>query len=145
MEDKFILNNVSRDLVIEMLTFEQKIRYSKEIQDIYTMQYNASKDKNYEPINIERAIQQYVLKRFGFESDMSSLEEYWKIPSTYWDDEEVKNSIFYMKLNIFQFPSIKKGDNMIDANLVNYETNEELMLSSLQTNKPLVILAGSMT
>lgn len=143
----FILQNVSRDDIIKMLKEEQEVRYSKNIQEIYTQQYYASqKDFNYKPISIEIEIQKYILKKYGYTNNEQSLNEYWKIPSTYWNDEEVKNSIFYMKLNIFQYPKINVGDNLIDANLIDYNTDKEITLSSLQNkNKPLVILAGSMT
>ncbi len=143
----FILQNVSRDDIIKMLKDEQEVRYSKNIQNIYTQQYYASQqDSNYKPVRIEIEIQKYILKKYGYTDNEQSLNEYWKIPSTYWNDEEVKNSIFYMKLNIFQYPKLNVGDNLIDANLIDYNTDEEITLSSLQNkNKPLVILAGSMT
>jgi hypothetical protein len=143
----FILQDVSRDDIIKMLKDEQEVRYSKNIQNIYTQQYYASQqDSNYKPVRIEIEIQKYILKKYGYTDNEESLNEYWKIPSTYWNDEEVKNSIFYMKLNIFQYPKINVGDNLIDANLIDYNTDKEITLSSLQNkNKPLVILAGSMT
>jgi hypothetical protein len=143
----FILQDVSRDDIIKMLKDEQEVRYSKNIQNIYTQQYYASQqDSNYKPVRIEIKIQKYILKKYGYSDNEESLNEYWKIPSTYWNDEEVKNSIFYMKLNIFQYPKLNVGDNLIDANLIDYNTDKEINLSSLQIkNKPLVILAGSMT
>ena len=142
----FKINEVERNKIIQMLTEEQKVRYSKEIQTIYTEQFYASKDPNYKPIRIESEIQKYILNKFGYNSDENSLKEYWKIPSTYWNDEEVKNSIFYMKLNIFKYPKVYVEDEMIDAKLINYKTGENVLLSQLQNpNKHLVILAGSMT
>jgi hypothetical protein len=146
LEQTFVLSNISRELVLTMVSEEQRVRYSKPIQNAYTMQYNAAKNNPYyEKINIERMIQQHILQKFGFSTDINSLEEYWKIPSTYWNDEEVKTAIFYMKLNIFQYPHFKKGDALEDCNLIQYPSNELISLSSLHTNKPLVILAGSMT
>ena len=143
---EFDINLVTRDKVLEMVKEEQIVRYSKGIQEAYTQQFHASKNDNYERVNIEREIQKYILRKFGFKDTMNSLEQYWKIPSTYWNDEEVKNSIFYMKLNMFQYPKVKIDDDMIDVELINYKTNEIALLSSLEnTNRPLVILAGSMT
>lgn len=142
----FDINSVSRENVIEMLKEEQTVRYSKGIQEAYTKQFYASNNENYERVNIEREIQKYILRKFGFKDSESSLEQYWKIPSTYWNDEEVKNSIFYMKLNIFQYPKVNIGDKMIDTEVVDYKTNAIISLSSLETpNKPLILLAGSMT
>ena len=143
---EFQINSVNREKILEMTTEEQKVRYSKGIQEAYTTQFYNSKNENYERVNIEREIQKYILRKFGFTDSIESLQEYWKIPSTYWNDEEVKNSIFYMKLNIFQYPNVKLEDELIDVPLVDYKTNNIVSLSSLQKpNRPLVILAGSMT
>lgn len=145
MQD-FILSKVDRPLVLEMLREEQKVRYSKGVQEAYTQQFYAKQSSpTYQPVRIEIEIQKFILSKFGFHSDEESLKEYWKIPSTYWHDEEVKNSIFYMKLNIFKYPKVALEDDLIDVPLIDYKTNEETMLSSLQREKPLVILAGSMT
>jgi hypothetical protein len=142
----FILNEVERGLVLEMLKEEQKVRYSKGVQEAYTQQFYAKQaSKTYQPVGIEIEIQKFILNKFGFNTDEESLKEYWKIPSTYWHDEEVKNSIFYMKLNIFEYPKIALNDDIIDVSLIDYKTNNKIMLSSLHQEKPLVILAGSMT
>lgn len=143
---EFEINSVTRDKILDMVKEEQIVRYSKGIQEAYTQQFYASKNDNYEHINIEREIQKYILRKNGFKDDMNSLQQYWKIPSTYWNDDEVKNSIFYMKLNIFQYPKVEVNDNLIDVELVDYNTENITYLSSLQTHRrPLVILAGSMT
>ena len=143
---EFKINSVNREKILEMVKEEQKVRYSKGIQEAYTTQFYNSKNDNYERVNIEREIQKYILRKFGFTDSIESLQEYWKIPSTYWNDEEVKNSIFYMKLNIFQYPNVKLEDELINVPLVDYKTNDIVSLSSLQKpNRPLVILAGSMT
>ena len=143
----FNITNVSRDTILQMVKEEQKVRYSKEIQTIYTNQYYSTQNNpNYIPINIEQEVQKYILRMYGYNDDEESLKEYWKIPSTYWEDEEIKNNLFYMKLNIFKYPEINLEDNLIDVTLLNYKTNELTNLASLQTpNRSLVILAGSMT
>lgn len=142
----FLINSVDRDKILEMLKEEQFVRYSKGIQEAYTEEYHASQNENYKRINIEQQIQKFILRKFGFTDDNTSLTEYWKIPSTYWNDDEVKNSIFYMKLNIFQYPKVKLDDDLIDTVLLDYKTEKEINLSSLQnTDRPLVLLAGSMT
>jgi hypothetical protein len=143
----FLISDVSRNVILTMLQEEQKVRYSKEIQDLYTRQYyNKQNNVNYEEVNIEREIQKYILGKFGYNITNKSLTEFWKIPSTYWNDEEIKNSIFYMKLNIFNYPKIKIGYELIDSQLINYESNELTNLKDLHTyDKPLVLLVGSMT
>lgn len=143
----FILGHIERNQVLDILKEEQVVRYSKGIQEAYTQQYYASiNNPNYKNVPIEIEIQKYILRKFGFKDDEASLKEYWKIPSTYWNDDEVKNSIFYMKLNMFQYPKVHVGDGIIDARLVDYVTTNDVSLASLQREgRPLVILAGSMT
>jgi hypothetical protein len=143
---QFDIATVDRDTILKMTSQEQFVRYSKGIQEIYTKQYIASQQPNYKKFNIEIQIQKYILRHFGFTDDETSLSEYWKIASTYWNDETIKNSIFYMKLNIFKYPNISIDDELIDANLIDYNTKKEIKLSSLQQSlRPLIILAGSMT
>lgn len=144
---EFQIETVSRSKILEMVKEEQRVRYSKGIQEAYTQEfYTKQSNPNYQPVRMERQIQKYILRTFGFKDDDFSLAEYWRIPSTYWNDEEVKNSIFYMKLNIFQFPKIQVGDDLVNVSLVNYSTRQAIQLSSLQqSHRPLVLLAGSMT
>jgi len=146
MED-FEISKIERNKIIEMLKEEEKVRYSKGIQEAYTQQYYYQKQNpSYEIISIEQEIQKYILRKVGFKDNDFSLKEYWKIPSTYWEDEEVKNSVFYMKLNIFQYSNLSINDNVIDASLIDYKSNKGVNLFSLQNpTRPLVILAGSMT
>ena len=139
----FRINEVERSRILEMLKTEQQIRYSKQIQDIYTELYIHSIHPD---VSVESAVQRIVLRKYGYDNSPESLKEYWKIPSTYWKDEEVKNSIFYMKLNIFQNSPLKLGDDIIDADLINYKTGNKVNLCSLQKiDRPLILLAGSLT
>jgi hypothetical protein len=143
----FNIHSVKREDILRMVKEEQNVRYSKQIQSIYTQQYlESTNNPNYENVNIEQIIQKHILRKFGFNDSIESLEEYWKIPSTYWNDEEIKNSIFYMKLNIFKYPTVNLDDNIVDTQLIDYQTNAHVSLASLETlNRPLIILAGSMT
>ena len=58
---EFDINLVTRDKVLEMVKEEQIVRYSKGIQEAYTQQFHASKNDNYERVNIEREIQKKIL------------------------------------------------------------------------------------
>lgn len=145
----FDIQSVKRSQIIQMLSAEQKVRYSKGVQEAYTNLYHAQfKNPSIATTNfsIEKEIQKFILRQFGYKDDETSLKEYWKIPSTYWNDEEVKNSIFYMKFNIFQHSKVSVGDDIVDATLITYPSNQDVSLVSLQRpDRPLVLLAGSMT
>jgi hypothetical protein len=137
----FNVLNVEREKIIEMLSYEEKVKYSDEIQEIYSSQYI-----NKTPLNIDIEIQCHVLQNFGFTSTQKDLEEYWKIPKKYWNDNEVKNSIFYMRYNIFEYSQIKKGESIPKCRLINpFFPDKIIELSTLQTYKPLILLAGSIT
>jgi hypothetical protein len=142
--EPFILEEIPRETILKMVKLEQEWRYSKDIQDLYYQAY-------LENINIgtviEDQIQQGILRNFGFKNNEKSLEEYRKIPKTYWNDDEIKSSLFYMNLNIFQYPNIQIGDELINTPLLNLDKTETSLeeLSVKANRKPLVILAGSIT
>jgi len=140
---EFKIHVIPREIILKMVKQEQVIRYSKPIQKLYTKIYYELPG---EKLNLEEEIQKYTLRINGFSDTLVSLHNYWKIPSTYWNDKEIKDNLFYMKLNIFDYPDIKTGDYMIDVELIQYNTDTLHKLSSFQNlNKPLIILAGSMT
>lgn len=143
----FIVKSVDREKVISMLKDEQTIRYSKNIQELYTQQfYNRDANPEIERVNIEREIQKFILRKNGFNDDYFSLTEYWKIPTFYKEDDEVRNSSFYINLNIFKEPSLNVGDDMTDISCIHYDNMNPTTLSYLmKPNRPLIILAGSMT
>lgn len=136
----FQLATVARNKILEMVKEEQVVRYSQGIQEAYTVQYHHPS-----PVSIEKEIQKFILRQFGFRDDPASLAEYWKIASTYWMDEEIKNSIFYMKLNIFQYPKVLVGDDLVNCHFTDYATKQYVSLSQLCSGRPVVLLAGSMT
>lgn len=132
--------------IIEMLKEEQIVRYSRPIQELYTDQYYRMMNENAGRLNIELEIQKYILSKFGYSTTQNSIDDYHKIPSTYFHDEEVKKSIFYINLNIFKYPDVHVGDDIVNTQLINYQIKEFVNLVNLQINdRPLVILAGSMT
>lgn len=142
----FVCDKVDRLLIIKMLKREEEIRYSKEIQDVYYADYlDSISNPNYIRKEIERDVQKMVLNEFGFKSDMSSLRQYWRIRSLYENDKEVMDSIFYLKLNIFEYEPVKEGDDMVDVSILR-EDGSSVYLSELQSSgKMCLILAGSMT
>jgi hypothetical protein len=143
----FSVDTVSRETVLKMLKDEEKAKYSPEIQQAYSDQYQLSqKYHNLDRVNIDVEIQKYILRQYGFSDSAESLAGYWKVPSTYWHDAEVKDAVFYMRYNIFDYPDVHVGDPIVDCDLVEYTTGTTKRLSSLQNGeRPLVILAGSMT
>ncbi len=145
----FNIDAVERDQILEIMRTEQEVRYSDVMQNVYTKQQvrENGAPENIAPINVDVEIQKYVLRKFGYSDDTTSLQEYWKIPSTYWTDEEIKQSIFYMKHNIFSYPPCSVGGAVVDASLLAYpDLSPKSVVELCHTGeRPIVIFAGSMT
>jgi len=142
---EFIVSEIPIYKIIEMLSYEEKIKYSDDMQEIYSKQYYESKDVVNKLLNLDVEIQRHVLETFGYLSNENNLKEYWKIPGLYKDNEDIKNSVFYIRYNIFEFNKMKIGKKIPPCRLINTE-NKEIQLNSLHNNnKPLVLLAGSIT
>jgi hypothetical protein len=128
-----------------MLSTENDWRLSKPIIDAYHMRYLAS-DKT---IKIERLVQQAILREYGYADTDDNLAQYQQIGRLYTDDDEVMNSAFYLRLNIYSVYDIPKdGDRFhSDIDLISYPHNNKCNLGSLggMGDRPLVILAGSLT
>jgi hypothetical protein len=146
----FILDAQSKNHIIEMLKYESKLRYSKEVQDLYSKGY-------YENINeitygtfVENLVQMETLSNFGFNTNQDDLNEYRRIFSKYKNDNDVINSAFYFRLNSYcPFELNDTTNHYNDINLINLDDKKEYMMSTIgcggKSNRPLVILAGSLT
>ena len=142
---EFLVSLVPVSKIKEMLTYEEKIKYSDEMQEIYSKQYYENKNVVNKLLNLDVEIQRHVLETFGFSSNQTDLEEYWQIPSLYKNNEDIVNSVFYIRYNIFEFEKIKLGEKIPNCRLINTE-KQEITLNMLHNNdKPLVVLAGSLT
>ncbi len=146
----FDITAVNRNEILEIMRTEQEVRYSDVMQNVYTKQQvrENGAPEDIAPINVDVEIQKYVLRKFGYSDDAASLQEYWKIPSTYWTDDEIKQSIFYMKHNIFSYPPCSVGGAVVDASLLTYPDLSPKSVAELSLRggkRPVVIFAGSMT
>ena len=140
----FDASTIEINKIIEMLCYEEKIKYSDEMQDIYSKQYDENEDTVDKTLNLDVEIQRHVLETFGFLSTQENLKEYWRIPSLYKTHEEIKNSVFYIRYNIFDFNKINLGEKIPNCRLINTDYQETTM-NTLQTDKPLILLSGSIT
>lgn len=146
----FVAKDIPREMVLSLLQYEEQVKYSPEIQEIYTTSFYANQ-QNHIPlkkqVNIDVEIQKHVLNYYGFSCEEEDLQEYWKLPKMYWNDSEIKNSVFYMRYNIFEFSEHKPGES-IPSHLRIYSSHDltqSMSLMDLFHNKPFILLAGSMT
>jgi hypothetical protein len=137
---EFDVNQVDRGLVLKMLKREQELRYSEEMQLMYD-----SLSHSIDQEIVEKTIQKQVREEFGFTDSNESIRNYQSIGYLYRDDEEVRQSVNYLRLNIIRDCPIKEGELAPDVSLVNLEGQDCRLQDYLSQSKPLVILAGSLT
>jgi len=137
-----------RVVVMAMLRFEQQLRLSPSIQQMYD-EYEAP------PTTIERDIQLCVLRAFGFvsgldvnEASQAVLHRYRELYGKYKNDDEVCQQVMYMKYaSLMQEGSLKAGDlaptcHCYTANCEDVELPAALA-PALNNHRLVVICAGS--
>merc|ERR1712137_826176 len=138
---EFDVDEVPRDLVIQMLKYEDRLRKSPEMQALYDRCNHVAGDQ------VERFIQRNVLKRHGFTPSVENLAEFWKIRAKYGDDDrEVMESVIYLRYaHLLHECTIPLGAAAPDATLVTMDQKPCRLPDYMQQHDKLVILAGSMT
>lgn len=139
----FLVDQIDRDLVIMMLQHEEELRYSDKYQDIYDDKIK--NPQNYSMTSVEINLHKEVLNHFGFSDSDQSIDQYQLIPSKYRNDEEVKSSAYFIRYNIMRDSDIIEGDQYIDVDLVDLEGKSCRLSQFCSKERPLVILAGSIT
>ena len=115
----------NKDLVIQMLTYEDEFSKSDEGQEVYRREFSINK-RTVEPMI---AIHRIVLDHFGFDTSDSSVKNYRNIFRTYYKspteyDKDVMNASFYMKHNkcvFYKTPVISVGDTIPNMTILTRE------------------------
>ena len=123
---------LDKELVINMLQFEEEFTKSNEGQDLYRNPLN----RPYVSLHIEKTINRIVLNNFGFNTLDESVEMYRTIFKTYFNspddyDEDVINSVHYMRENkcvFYKHPKLKIGAHIPDCTLYNLDGETETTL-----------------
>lgn len=137
----FQLSETDKVTVFEMLKSEQTLRYSDQIQNLYDQGLNTVNDPEF----IEKMVQKSVLEQYGYNTSEQSLRNYQAIGSYYINDDDIKNAIHYLRINIIKDCQIPLNSDYVDVNLVKLDGTPTKLSSLYNIEKPLVILAGSIT
>lgn len=137
----FRLTSVPKDRVLEMLKEEQKMRYSDEIQNMYNQGFNKKGDPEY----IEKYVQRNLLNNFGYKYDESSIKNYQSIGSYYQEHKDVIDAVHYLRINIIRDCPIGDDELCPDAKIMDLNKKQHKLSQLFNQEKPLVILAGSIT
>lgn len=128
------INDITEEIAINMIKYECRMRNSDEVQIMY--------DEN--KINVEDYVQKETLKKFSYLPNQFNLNEYRKIGTKFYDNKNVMESAFFLKYNIIEDVPNVLYDTLEDAKLVKLN-KENTNLFNFISDKPLVILAGSIT
>lgn len=109
----------NKQLVVEMLQFEEEFSKSSDGQDMYKNPFNNS----FTSIFVEKSINRIVLDKFGFDTSDDSVEmyrtvfrSYYRAPDDY--DKDVIDAVHYMRENKCMFyttPVINVGNMLPDC------------------------------
>lgn len=136
----FTLKDVeNRELVLEMLKYEDSFAKSPTGQTIYKTKYLFPNTT----LNALYTIHRHVLNHFGFDTTDESVSNYRTIFSHYYNsptnyDKEVLSSVFYMKANKLVYytkPKPKTGDTLINTNLLTLDNKPTTLFDILAQQK----------
>ncbi len=139
--------SVTRDSVLALYRREQELRTSDEVQDLYDM-YGRSGIRDSgstRPIVVEDVVQWKVLMEFGYEATDANLDQYRSLRALWQHDAEVRDAILYIRYDISKSATMAEGEPAVDVPLHTLTGGNTTLLSLRQGDKPLVILAGSLT
>lgn len=97
----------ARPLVLTMLRYEDVLIHGPEAQEAY----KAFRALGHHSMDVERMTARQTLDHFGFSTDDASLATYRSLAKLYHDDDEVKESVTYLRANrclryTLPFPSL---------------------------------------
>eukprot|EP01102_Stenamoeba_stenopodia_P008811 TRINITY_DN2576_c0_g1_i4.p1 TRINITY_DN2576_c0_g1~~TRINITY_DN2576_c0_g1_i4.p1 ORF type:complete len:177 (+),score=25.94 TRINITY_DN2576_c0_g1_i4:54-533(+) len=136
--------DIPRDVLRNMLVFENGLRTSKEFQEKYSQQ-----DDPQHFVQVTREIQERTLSQFGYSLDF--LTVYQSSRALYQGDKALWSGVLYENYDISREGSLKEGCPVPDCRLYSLATAKETHLHdylrslSSDNTKPLVIIAGSAT
>jgi len=122
----FTITNVkNKELVIQMLNYEEQLTKSNYGQSLYKNTLN----KPLISLTIEYAINRLVLAKFGFDTTDRSVSMYRTIFKTYYNsphdyDPDVLNAVHYMRENkcvYYKMPPLQINDKIPNCELYNLD------------------------
>jgi len=145
---------MEKDLLLRMLRRENEIRFSEEVQQLFTeADYNDNGSDRYGPFSIDRDIVIQLLYEFGFNPEKDDSFDAYRVSCGHFlDDPEVAESVVWMKYGkkFRVCSSLEVGDICpLEVKLVGLDaqplTLRGFVEKSIKSLKPLVILAGSVS
>ena len=133
------LETITKEHAIELLSYEQELRYSDKYQQMY--KDNMLGDKRH-GIIVEDVIQLDVLSHFNYTSNEQNLKNLRNMFDMFRNDPDVSKHAFWINMNIMH-SGVSIGSKMKNCTFVDLNKNN-LMLDDIVKNKT-IIMAGSIT
>lgn len=150
---KFTPDDVNnRELVIQMLKYEEELTKSDEGQSLYKNKLNCP----LRTLTVEKILNRMTLTKFDFSNEDDDVETYRTIFKTYYKspddyDNEVISSVHYMRENkcvYYKTPPLKLGEKIPDCKLFNLDGTTQTTLHDIinkRNAKYTVVAAFSLT
>lgn len=144
IETPISMDSISREMLLEMLQLEEKIRLS----NAYSQECTRVKDEVNGWLRVSGEIQERVAAKFGFNDEYTNLiavNAMRRGHLIYPDDERFQNVSVYVRNNLARKGEFKVGDIVENIELVNLTKNPISLLSLTNTDKYTVIIGSSET
>jgi len=138
---------INRNLVIDMLKYEDNLAKSETGQQFYKNFLN----KPHNSLIVEKLLNRMVLDHFGFDTSDESLENYRSIFLTYYQspnnyDKEVIDSVYYMRDNkciYCEAPILSVGDKIPNCKLYKINGVDTITLyDTINSEAPYTLIAA---
>ena len=135
----------SKEQIIKILRLENKIRLSNKAKELYDI--NKSNDVSIH-LKIDKDIIKKALKNFGYKPEEDdSLKAYHIATSKFINDEEVRNSVVWMRYDKCKIGDYTLGDHLNFDNIKLFDMDEKVCLlkNLISNDRPNLIVSGSMS
>lgn len=142
------IETISNEDLIELIKFEQELRYSEHFQELYTKK-NVLNDPIFQKIRIEDIIQLNVLDKFDYELCDENLNALRYLYGLHRKNPEINKYGFWLHMNIVQ-EGYEENQKYKDCSFYELNGKENVTLSyfiekAKSRNVPLIVLGGSIT
>ena len=135
---------ISKDMLLEMLELEEKVRMSK----FYINECTRIKDEINGWLRLSGEIQNKIASKFGFNDPLTNyiaVNNMRRAHITFPNDSRFREVSVYVRNNLARKGNLKIGDSFIDAKLTSLDKRSTNLDKLVSNNKYNLIIASSET
>lgn len=133
----------TRDELKTILKRADEMRLSKEVQDAIS-----EKDDIELAFSVTREIYASIVREYQIPDEESALDEVFSARAMFTGDKDMEDfmsTLLHVKYDFTGDGPIQEGDDMVDAQLFDLNGEPRKLSQFVNTNRPLVVFAGSWT